>query len=47
MADFIHHTALKKAALSFIAVHTTDREIYKLKQVFQEIDVNGDGYITI
>jgi Ca2+-binding EF-hand superfamily protein len=47
MQDFIHQNALKKAALSFIAIQASDRDIYKLKKVFMDIDVNGDGYITV
>jgi len=38
---------LKKAALTYIATNVTSDEITALKDVFQKIDVNGDGTVTL
>jgi calcium-dependent protein kinase len=38
---------LKKAALTYIATNVTSDEITALKEVFQKIDVNGDGTVTL
>lgn len=46
MQEFINANALKKAALSYIAVNASDKDISELKKLFQDIDKNGDGHIT-
>jgi Ca2+-binding EF-hand superfamily protein len=38
---------LKKAALTYIATNVTSDEITALKEVFQKIDVNSDGTVTL
>ena len=38
---------LKKAALTYIATNVTNDEITALKDVFQKIDVNSDGTVTL
>ena len=38
---------LKKAALTYIATNVTSDEIATLKDVFQKIDVNSDGTVTL
>jgi len=38
---------LKKAALTYIATNVTSDEITALKDVFQKIDVNSDGTVTL
>ena len=38
---------LKKAALTYIATNVTSEEITTLKEVFQKIDVNSDGTVTL
>lgn len=38
---------LKKAALTYIANNVTNDEITALKEVFQKIDVNNDGTVTL
>jgi len=38
---------LKKVALSVIASQLNENEIKSLKELFQDIDANGDGTLTI
>jgi calcium-dependent protein kinase len=44
---FMGLNKLKKATLGYIATNLTDKEIGHLKQLFQKLDVNGDGRLTL
>lgn len=38
---------LKKLALTMIASQCSSKEIQHLKEVFQALDANGDGFLSI
>ena len=44
---FQHHQKLKQAALTCIAVQANPNDIRELKNIFQSLDVNGDGSLTL
>lgn len=46
MKQFNHSQKIKQVALMAIAVQSDPRDIEELKQIFQELDKNGDGSIT-
>ena len=46
MKSFQHSTKIKQVALMAIAVQTDPQDIVDLKNIFLELDKNGDGNIT-
>lgn len=46
MKQFQHSQKLKQVALMAIAVQSDPSEIVELKEIFQELDKNGDGSIS-
>lgn len=47
LKDFIHHNKLKKLALGVIAQQLTEEEIGRLKDVFQSMDQDHTGVVSI
>lgn len=47
LKKFQHHTKLKQAALTAIAVHINPKEIRHLKDAFKSLDKNGDGSLNL
>lgn len=47
LKNFRNSEKLKRAALTFIATQCSDSEIGELGKVFQSLDSNGDGVLTI
>jgi len=47
LKDFIHHNKLKKLALGVIAQQLTEEEIGRLKAVFQSMDKDKTGVVSI
>ena len=46
MKDFQHSQKIKQVALMAIAVQSDPNDIQELKEIFEELDVNGDGNIN-
>jgi calcium-dependent protein kinase len=46
-ANYLTMKKLKKAALGYIASNLTQAEVASLKEIFQSMDRNRDGYITL
>jgi calcium-dependent protein kinase len=46
MKQFQHSQKLKQVALMAIAVQSDPKELQELKDIFQELDKNGDGSIS-
>ena len=46
-ASYMGMEKLKKAALGYIASNLTRSEIGELEQIFQQIDTNRDGLLTL
>jgi len=44
---FMGLNKLKKVALGYIATHLTDKEVAYLGRMFEKLDVNGDGKLTL
>ena len=47
LKKFQHHQKLKQAALTAIAVHLSPKDIAHLKEVFKNLDHNGDGCLNL
>ena len=47
MKKFQRSQKMKQVALMAIAVQTDPNDIQDLKEIFEELDVNGDGNISI
>jgi len=47
LKDFIHHNKLKKLALGVIAQQLTEEEIGKLRDVFETMDTDQTGVVSI
>jgi calcium-dependent protein kinase len=47
LKKFQHHQKLKQAALTAIAVHLSPKDIAHLKEVFKNLDYNGDGCLNL
>lgn len=43
---FVNSRNMKKAAMMYIATKLTEQELCELKEIFKEIDANGDGFIN-
>lgn len=46
MKNFQHSQKIKQVALMAIAVQTDPNDIQELKEIFEELDKNGDGSIS-
>lgn len=44
---FMGLNKLKKVALGYIATHLTDKEVQYLAEMFEKLDVNGDGKLPL
>ena len=47
LREFQHNSKFKKAILSYLSTRVNDEDIKKEKEVFDTIDKNKDGYITV
>lgn len=47
LKNFSAHSRLKERILNLMVNSLTESELQKLKKLFAEIDVNGDGHITV
>ena len=47
MRKFKDHNKLQKAVITFIASRLQDKEVEKLKNIFQSLDANNDGTLTL
>jgi calcium-dependent protein kinase len=47
LKDFEKSSKLKKAALSYLATRTSDKDIENEMKIFQSLDKNKDGYVTL
>jgi calcium-dependent protein kinase len=47
LKKFQHHQKMKQAAITFIATQVSSKDIAHLKRVFEALDKNGDGNITM
>lgn len=47
LRKFQSHQKMKQAAITFIATQISSKDIQHLKKVFESIDKNGDGNITL
>lgn len=47
LKKFQSHQKMKQAAITFIATQVSSKDIDHLKKVFESIDKNGDGNITM
>ena len=47
LKNFRNAEKLKKATLTFIATQCTDDEIGEMSMIFQSLDKNGDGMLTL
>jgi calcium-dependent protein kinase len=47
LKDFQSKSRFKKAILSFLSTRVSDEDVIKEKQLFEMIDKNKDGYITV
>ena len=47
LKKFQHHQKLKQAALTAIAVHLSPKDVAHLKEVFKNLDHNGDGCLNL
>ena len=47
LRNFVGTEKLKKLALTMIASQCSSKEIQHLKEVFQALDANGDGFLSM
>lgn len=47
LKKFQNHQKMKQAAITFMATQASSKDIAHLKRVFESIDKNGDGNITL